>query len=139
MTDSRHSRDSRDRRGGVRRHTDVSDREPVSPRAASGFESAPAGEPAVGFSLARPGRIATQIGPIVAPDEATAASLLDAALASVRGPVFLDLTDRWDGLKRMLARRGFTIQRPYLRMGLGRRNPFGDPGKLFVIAGPEFG
>jgi hypothetical protein len=92
-----------------------------------------------GFALARPGRLATQIGPIVAANEHSAATLLEAALGAATGPVFLDLTDRWDELKRNLERRNFTVQRPYLRMGLRHAAPFGDPSRLFVVAGPEFG
>jgi GNAT superfamily N-acetyltransferase len=92
-----------------------------------------------GFVLARPGRVATQIGPIVAADENAAAMLLDAALGSVSGPVFLDLCGRCDNLKRALEGRSFTVQRPFLRMGLQRRAVFGDAERLFVVAGPEFG
>jgi GNAT superfamily N-acetyltransferase len=92
-----------------------------------------------GFVLARPGRIATQIGPLVATNEDAADALLDAALGCVRGPVFLDLIDGHDILVRNLQRHGFSVQRPFLRMGLKRRAPFGDPAHLFVAAGPEFG
>jgi ribosomal protein S18 acetylase RimI-like enzyme len=92
-----------------------------------------------GFVLARPGRLATQIGPLIAQDEDAAATLLSAALDSVRGPVFLDLADRWSGFARQLRERGFTVQRPYLRMGMRRHMPFGEPARTFVIAGPEFG
>jgi len=92
-----------------------------------------------GFVLARPGRIATQIGPVVASDEEEAALLLRAALDAVRGPVFLDVADRWAELRGNLQARGFTVQRPFLRMGLKRSAPFGDPSRLFVVAGPEFG
>jgi GNAT acetyltransferase-like protein/acetyltransferase (GNAT) family protein len=92
-----------------------------------------------GFALARPGRLATQIGPIVAANEQSAMALLEAALGAATGPVFLDLADRWDGLKRRLEQRGFKVQRPFLRMGLRRATPFGDPARLFVVAGPEFG
>jgi ribosomal protein S18 acetylase RimI-like enzyme len=92
-----------------------------------------------GFVLARPGRLATQIGPVIAPDEDLAASLLFAALDTVNGPVFLDLADRWSELARLLQQRGFTVQRPYLRMGMRRHVPFGDVTRAFVIAGPEFG
>ena len=94
---------------------------------------------ASGFVLARPGRVATQIGPVVASDDAVAAKLLAASLDAARGPVLLDLADRWDHLGALLARRGFTVQRPYLRMGLGRALPFGDPDRTFIVAGPEFG
>ena len=92
-----------------------------------------------GFVLARPGRIATQIGPVVADDEAVALALVKAALAAARGPVFLDVADRWQGLADFLRRRAFTVQRPFLRMALRRRDPFGDPARSFAVAGPEFG
>jgi ribosomal protein S18 acetylase RimI-like enzyme len=96
-------------------------------------------EDAKGYVLARAGRLATQIGPLIAADEDATATLLSAALDSVRGPVFLDLADRWSALARLLQRRGFTVQRPYLRMGMRRHEPFGDVARTFVIAGPEFG
>lgn len=92
-----------------------------------------------GFVLARPGRIASQIGPLVAADEDAAAALLDAALGAVAGSVFLDLCDRWTGLARRLGQRSFTVQRPFLRMALRQRTPFGEPERTFVVAGPEFG
>jgi ribosomal protein S18 acetylase RimI-like enzyme/GNAT superfamily N-acetyltransferase len=92
-----------------------------------------------GFVLARPGRLATHIGPLVAADESYAAALLYTALDAISGPVFLDLCDRWDGLVRLLEQRRFTVQRPFLRMALGRSTPFGDVEHSFVIASPEFG
>jgi Acetyltransferase (GNAT) domain len=92
-----------------------------------------------GFVLARPGRLATQIGPLVAANEGAAAILLGATLDAVRGPVFLDLCDRWSCLTQEMERRGFSVQRPFLRMALGRHGPFGDVERTFVVAGPEFG
>ncbi len=92
-----------------------------------------------GFVVARPGRTATQIGPLVATDEATALALLGAALGAASGPVFLDLVDRWENMTRTLRQRGFTVQRPFTRMALNRATPLGDPTRLFVVAGPEFG
>jgi len=92
-----------------------------------------------GFALARPGRIATQIGPIVAANEKTALALLGAALDTAAGPVFLDLCGRWRGLAGELDRRSFTMQRPFLRMALRHRIAFGDASRTFVVAGPEFG
>jgi ribosomal protein S18 acetylase RimI-like enzyme len=91
------------------------------------------------FVLARPGRTATQIGPLVATNEDVADALLAAALGCVNGPVFLDLIDGRDILVRHLRQRDFSVQRPFLRMGLNRRAPFGDSAHLFVAAGPEFG
>lgn len=92
-----------------------------------------------GFVLARPGRLAAQVGPLVAADENAAAALLDAALDAVAGPVFLDLCDRWSKLASAIERRGFSVQRPFLRMALRHRAPFGDVERTFVVAGPEFG
>jgi len=92
-----------------------------------------------GFALARPGRIATQIGPIIAVDEDAATALLSAALGATSGPVFLDAADRWLKLGALLRECGFTVQRPFLRMALGRSAPFGDVARTFVVAGPEFG
>jgi GNAT superfamily N-acetyltransferase len=92
-----------------------------------------------GFALARPGRVATQIGPLIAADEDAATGLLTAALGAASGPVFLDVADRWQKLGALLRERGFTAQRPFLRMALGRSAPFGDVARTFVVAGPEFG
>jgi len=92
-----------------------------------------------GFVLVRPGRLATQIGPLVAADEEPAGALLAATLDAVGGPVFLDLCDRWKSLARMLQQRRFAVQRPFLRMALRHRAAFGDPARTFLVAGPEFG
>ncbi len=93
-----------------------------------------------GIVVARPGRLATQIGPLAASDEGAALALLRAALARATGPVFLDVPDRWTGLAAELQRRGFTIQRSFRRMALADRPPvLGDAARGFVIAGPEFG
>ena len=80
-----------------------------------------------------------QIGPLVAEGEAEAARLLDAALGAARGPVLLDLADRWTGLAAHLRGRGFAPERPYNRMALDRAEPFGNPARLMVAAGPELG
>ncbi|MFH5923560.1 GNAT family N-acetyltransferase [Roseomonas xinghualingensis] len=92
-----------------------------------------------GFVLARPGRRALQIGPLVADSEAEATCLLDAALGAAQGPVLLDLADRWAGLAEHLRTRGLTPERPFNRMALNRAEPFGDPARLMVAAGPELG
>ncbi len=92
-----------------------------------------------GFVLRRQGRRASQIGPLIAADEASALLLLQAALMGPEEPVFLDLPERWQQLARELAGRGFGIQRPFVRMALGPA-PAHQPGDhLFIVAGPEFG
>jgi predicted N-acetyltransferase YhbS len=92
-----------------------------------------------GFVMRRRGVRADQIGPLVAPDAHAAANLLAAALALRSGPVFLDLFDRWDTLAALLESRKFAVQRPFTRMALGATTDRGDPARLFVAAGPEFG
>ena len=92
-----------------------------------------------GFLLGREGRVATQLGPIVAEDEDTAQALVAFACARIRGPVLLDALDRHAGLARWLEARGFARERPYTRMALGRDALFGDPRRLAAIAGPELG
>lgn len=97
-----------------------------------------AGRPA-GFVLGREGRLATQIGPVVADDEETASALLASALARVSGPVFLDLADRHARLREQVLAAGFQRQRGYVRMLVGRDAPIDDPARQFIITGPEFG
>jgi GNAT superfamily N-acetyltransferase len=92
-----------------------------------------------GFVLARDGRQALQIGPVVASDEAEAAALLEAAIAATPGDVLLDTPPRWTRLAALVQARGFAAERGFTRMALGRAAPFGAPEKLFVVAGPEIG
>jgi GNAT superfamily N-acetyltransferase len=92
-----------------------------------------------GFVLARPGRTALQIGPVVAADEVEADDLLAAALAASKGPVLVDAVEGRTAIEARLSAAGFAKERPYLRMAHRRRMPFGDEARLFAIAGPELG
>ena len=92
-----------------------------------------------GFLLGREGRIATQLGPIVAEDEACAVELAARALARLRAPVIVDALQRHARFARWLEAHGFERERPYTRMALGRAELFGDPGRTIAIAGPELG
>jgi GNAT superfamily N-acetyltransferase len=92
-----------------------------------------------GFVIAREGRRATQLGPLVAADEASALSLLQAALAELRGRVFLDVPERWTSLVAWLEQNGFSRQRSFARMALGAAPIASVNDRLFVLAGPEFG
>jgi GNAT superfamily N-acetyltransferase len=92
-----------------------------------------------GFLLGREGRVATSLGPIVAEDEACAASMVGHALARIKGPVIVDALERHAGFARWLEANGFERERPYTRMALGRDQLFGDPGRTIAIAGPELG
>ncbi|MBV9539291.1 MAG: GNAT family N-acetyltransferase [Acidisphaera sp.] len=91
------------------------------------------------FVLSRAGRLATHIGPLVAPDDAHATRLLDRILHRIDGPAIIDVPARHATFCAALQARGFAPQRPFTRMALGRDAPFGDPARLFATAGPEFG
>ena len=93
----------------------------------------------VGFLLGRDGRLANDLGPCVADSEKTAVALLAAALKTVPAPVFLDMPAQHAALGEWLRTAGFTLQRPYTRMLLNRREPFNEVERLFAIAGPELG
>jgi GNAT superfamily N-acetyltransferase len=92
-----------------------------------------------GFVIAREGRRATQLGPLVAEDEASALSLLQTALAGLRGRVFLDVPEGWVSLVAWLEQNGFSRQRSFARMALGTAPIASVNDRLFVLAGPEFG
>jgi GNAT superfamily N-acetyltransferase len=92
-----------------------------------------------GFLLGRDGRVATQIGPLVARDEATARELVEDALRKIPGPVFIDVPDRHAGLQDWLRGLGFEDQRGFTRMLFGRALPFDRVDSVFAIAGPELG
>jgi hypothetical protein len=78
-----------------------------------------------------------QIGPLSAEDPKTAIALVRAALRSVNGLVYLDSLDGQGAFNDYLMSCGFTVQRGFTRMLLGRSAAFDDPGRTFAIAGPE--
>lgn len=92
-----------------------------------------------GFVLGRDGRTATQIGPLVADDEAIAIHLAEAALGRVPDrPVVIDVPLHQSRLRGWLARIGFAEERPFTRM-LDADAPLpGDLARLMAITGPEF-
>ena len=94
---------------------------------------------ASGFAVLRAGRRAQQLGPIVAADENAALALLDRALGAATGTVFVDVPSHWPTLAGALAGRGFVRQRPFVRMALGDTQALGASGRVFAVAGPEFG
>ena len=92
-----------------------------------------------GFAMIRRGRRAWQAGPVVAPDEQSALNLIRGLLESASGSVFIDVPQCWQAIGKWLQDAGFAIQRSFARMALGRAETFGDPSRLFAVAGPEFG
>jgi GNAT superfamily N-acetyltransferase len=92
-----------------------------------------------GFIVARQGRHATLLGPLVAETASSGLRLLAAILSVTRGPTYLDLPDEFVEYASWLEAHRFRRQRPFHRMALNRITPFGERGRLFLGAGPEFG
>jgi len=92
-----------------------------------------------GFALARDGRHAMQVGPVVASGPKIAVALLSHAIAHVQGPVCVDLVDGHEAVQDALAALGLLPQRKFTRMFYRRDKPPGDPKLGIAIAGPELG
>ena len=92
-----------------------------------------------GFLLGRDGHEACQLGPLVAQDAVTAKALLEAALARVPAPLYVDVADHAAGLRAWLESLGFAFQRPFTRMVHGAGGAPGDESKVMLVAGPELG
>jgi ribosomal protein S18 acetylase RimI-like enzyme len=92
-----------------------------------------------GFLLARDGRDALQLGPLVATDAAVPAALVAHALARVPEAAHIDVLDRHHALGGWLAANGFAPQRRFTRMLYRRDDPGGDARLAFATAGPELG
>lgn len=92
-----------------------------------------------GYLLSRDGRVAHQIGPLCADDPAVAIDMLDWTLTGLEGPVFIDACDHQRSFIDRLRALGFKSQRSFLRMAKDRKKPFGDPERLYALAGPELG
>ena len=92
-----------------------------------------------GFLLSRDGRRARQIGPICADSSATALDMLQCALSGADGPLFIDVPDQHAVVIDFLRDAGFKEQRRFTRMVRGANTEFGDPSRMFAVAGPELG
>ena len=93
-----------------------------------------------GYALARSGTAATYIGPLIATDEHTAASLLDGLLNGLAGEkVYVDFHTGFETKTNLLALRGLAKQRDFVRMRYGKTCSAGTSPSVFAIAGPEVG
>lgn len=92
-----------------------------------------------GYVLAREGREAFQIGPVVARDEDTAIGLVAQALGAMKPPLYVDIVDHAPRLRGWLEARGFAFQRPFTRMVRGLAAAPGDEKLVYCVAGPELG
>ena len=94
----------------------------------------------VGIMLGRDGRIATQIGPLVADRRRHCAHASRAARSTPSAARYSStLPDAKKDLLAYLAARGFAPQRPLTRMLLGRAEAFDDGLRTYAVVGPEFG
>ena len=92
-----------------------------------------------GFVLAREGRVALHIGPLVAQNENVATLLLAQALVGAAGPVSIDVPDHQAAFLTVLQGAGFEPVRPFRRMVQAQPAKLGELAGCFAIAGPEFG
>ena len=93
-----------------------------------------------GYALGRPGRVAPQIGPVVAEDEAAALALVAHALAAIVGHAMIDVPDAHRELSGWLKAQGAVRQRGFVRMVLGEpATALDNPRNIFALAGPELG
>ncbi len=92
-----------------------------------------------GFLLGRDGRLAAQVGPLIADDDASPRALLARALETLETAVFIDLADAKTQLRGWLEARGFAPVRPFTRMIYGRSQRYDDAQRTFAVIGPEFG
>lgn len=93
------------------------------------------------IGIMRAGRIAHQIGPVLASDERNAAALVGRMADALSGPVMIDVPDARAELAAALTAAGFERQRTFTRMALvppGQEAPQGDNALIHAIAGPEF-
>jgi GNAT superfamily N-acetyltransferase len=93
----------------------------------------------VGFLLGRDGRVAAQVGPLIAESDAIARALLARAVNAIEGTMFIDLADAKADVRSWLEARGFSAVRPLTRMLHGRSQRYDDAARTFAVVGPEFG
>ncbi len=92
----------------------------------------------VGFVMGRDGRVASQIGPIVARASAEAECLVGQALADTAGPVMIDVPTAAIEWNEALHAMGFEEQRGFLRMGRDGVSLPTDWSRIYAISGPDF-
>jgi GNAT superfamily N-acetyltransferase len=91
----------------------------------------------LGFVLGREGRVATQIGPLVADDDQTALALLQAAIQHSAAPYFIDVPDSRMHMRAWLEGQGAAAPRYFIRMVKGEARQIETAGSVYAIGGPE--
>jgi GNAT superfamily N-acetyltransferase len=90
------------------------------------------------LALVRDGRTARHIGPVIADSPAHALKMVRDIGASEAGPLLIDAVTTQHAFLEGLTESGWSIERPFQRMRLGRATPQGDEPP-FAVAGPEYG
>jgi GNAT superfamily N-acetyltransferase len=89
-------------------------------------------------ALVRDGRTARHIGPLFTEHPDHALALVGAIVASETGPLLIDAVAGREDFLKGLTNNGWTIERPFQRMRLGRATT--EPAAFqFAVAGPEYG
>ncbi len=98
------------------------------------------GSSITGYCLGRSGSKSEQLGPILADTAADAQRLLSTALMDcAHKNVIVDVPAGNSAWRQWLEKQGFLIRHTYTRMVLGQHRAFGQPEKMYTIAGPELG
>jgi len=90
-----------------------------------------------GFVLGREGRLATQIGPLVAEGDEAALALLRAAVQASAPPYFIDVPDSRMQMRAWLESQDASAPRYFIRMVRGQAARIETAGKTYAIGGPE--
>jgi GNAT superfamily N-acetyltransferase len=107
-------------------------------RCALVFETAPGRID--GYGLIRKGARACYLGPVAATSSEAGLGLVEALVSRCEGEmIFWDIPDANAAAVEWARQRGFTLQRPLLRMYLGENASPSDSRKQFALAGPEVG
>ncbi len=97
------------------------------------------GERLAGYVLGRDGRLATQIGPIVAENDDVAIALCAQAMKAATAPFFVDAVDQHRAFCRWLELGGAVAPRFFIRMVRGEISGLERADWIHAIAGPELG
>jgi GNAT superfamily N-acetyltransferase len=95
--------------------------------------------PSGGYTFGRPGRLFSQLGPVVADDAGNARELVAGCFARLDGRHFaIDAPQLDTSWLQWLGDVGFQAERPFVRMfRKGNKHP-GEPARQYAITGPEF-
>jgi GNAT superfamily N-acetyltransferase len=92
------------------------------------------------FGFVRSGSVADYLGPVAAcSDHAATEVILELVRRSTGRPLFWDIPSPNKAALALAEKLGFALERPLLRMYLGRNDHSGDLSKYFGIADPSLG